>query len=198
MIDLHYAPTPNGWKISIMLEELGLPYRVLPVNIRAGEQFRPEFLAISPNNRIPAIVDRAPGDGGEPFSVFEDRGDPDLSRRQDRAVFAEGDAGTLPYDAMADVADKRVGPMLGQHGHFARYAAEQIPYAIERYRDEAARPLRRDEDRETTKETPCSNSSSIVPVPGPISPFTTSSRSQRSSASRSIGGRSWSAASSTP
>src|SRR5258708_13755965 len=71
MIDLHYAPTPNGWKISIMLEELGLPYTVIPVNIRAGEQFRPEFLAISPNNRIPAIVDRAPADGGEPFSVFE-------------------------------------------------------------------------------------------------------------------------------
>ena len=71
MIDLHYAPTPNGWKISIMLEELGLPYTVIPVNIRAGEQFREEFLAISPNNRIPAIVDRAPADGGEPFSVFE-------------------------------------------------------------------------------------------------------------------------------
>jgi GSH-dependent disulfide-bond oxidoreductase len=71
MIDLYYAPTPNGWKISIMLEELGLPYRVIPVNIRAGEQFKPEFLAISPNNRIPAIIDRAPSDGGEPFSVFE-------------------------------------------------------------------------------------------------------------------------------
>ena len=63
MIDLHYAPTPNGWKISIMLEELGLPYQVIPVNIRAGEQFRPEFLAISPNNRIPAIVDHAPAEG---------------------------------------------------------------------------------------------------------------------------------------
>src|ERR1700682_3681137 len=73
MIDLHYAPTPNGRKISIMLEELGLPYTVIPVNIRAGEQFRPEFLAISPNNRIPAIVDRAPVDGGEPFLGFEDR-----------------------------------------------------------------------------------------------------------------------------
>ena len=71
MIDLHYAPTPNGWKISIMLEELGLPYRVIPVNIRAGEQFHPEFLAISPNNRIPAIVDHAPADGGEPLAVFE-------------------------------------------------------------------------------------------------------------------------------
>jgi glutathione S-transferase len=71
MIDLHYAPTPNGWKISIMLEEFGLPYQVIPVNIRSGEQFRPEFLAISPNNRIPAIVDHAPADGGGPFSVFE-------------------------------------------------------------------------------------------------------------------------------
>src|SRR2546427_306050 len=71
MIDLHYAPTPNGWKISILLEELGLPYTVTPVNIRAGEQFRPEFLAISPNNRIPAIVDHAPLDGGGPLSVFE-------------------------------------------------------------------------------------------------------------------------------
>src|SRR5437762_10085122 len=71
MIDLHYAPTPNGWKTSIMLEELGLPYKVVPVNIRAGEQFTPEFLAISPNNRIPAIVDHAPSDGGGPFAVFE-------------------------------------------------------------------------------------------------------------------------------
>ena len=71
MIDLHYAPTPNGWKISIMLEELGLPYRVIPVNIRGGDQFKPEFLAISPNNRIPAIIDHAPDGGGEPFSVFE-------------------------------------------------------------------------------------------------------------------------------
>src|SRR6267142_7127495 len=71
MIDLYYAPTPNGWKISIMLEELGVPYTVVPVNIRAGDQFKPDFLAISPHNRIPAIVDHAPADGGEPFSVFE-------------------------------------------------------------------------------------------------------------------------------
>src|SRR3954471_19782390 len=71
MIDLYYAPTPNGWKISIMLEELGLPYTVVPVNIRAGEQFKQDFLAISPNNRIPAIVDNAPADGGPPFAVFE-------------------------------------------------------------------------------------------------------------------------------
>ncbi len=71
MIDLYYAPTPNGWKISIMLEELGLPYTVFPVNIREGGQFKPDFLAISPNNRIPAIIDRAPADGGEPIPMFE-------------------------------------------------------------------------------------------------------------------------------
>src|SRR3981189_3634120 len=71
MIDLYYAPTPNGWKISIMLEELGVPYTVVPVNIRARHQLKPDFLAISPNNRIPAIVDRSPSDGREPFSVFE-------------------------------------------------------------------------------------------------------------------------------
>src|SRR5436305_6415735 len=71
MIDLHYAPTPNGWKISIMLEELGLPYKVIPVNIRAGDQFKPEFLAVSPNNQIRAIEYHAPHDGGEPFSVLE-------------------------------------------------------------------------------------------------------------------------------
>ena len=71
MIDLHYWPTPNGWKISIMLEECGLPYRLVPVNIGTGDQFKPNFLAISPNNRMPAIVDHAPADGGAPLAVFE-------------------------------------------------------------------------------------------------------------------------------
>jgi GST-like protein len=133
MIDLHYAPTPNGWKISIMLEELGLPYRVIPVNIRAGEQFRPEFLAISPNNRIPAIVDRAPADGGEPIPVFETG-----------AILIYLADKTGRFLAKETRARSRVmlGPMLGQHGHFALYAAEKIPYAIERYRDEAARLYR--------------------------------------------------------
>jgi GST-like protein len=139
MIDLHYAPTPNGWKMSIMLEELGLPYRVVPVNIRAGEQFRPEFLAISPNNRIPAIVDHEPADGGEPFSVFETGA---------ILIYLADKAGRfLPKEARARSRVMEwlmwqmsgLGPMLGQHGHFALYAAEKIPYAIERYRDEAAR-----------------------------------------------------------
>jgi glutathione S-transferase len=139
MIDLHYAPTPNGWKISIMLEELGLPYRVIPVNIRAGEQFRPEFLAISPNNRIPAIVDHAPADGGGPFSVFE--------TGAILIYLADKTGRLLPKEmrARSNVTQwlmwqmSGLGPMLGQHGHFTLYAQEKIPYAIERYRDEAAR-----------------------------------------------------------
>jgi GSH-dependent disulfide-bond oxidoreductase len=139
MIDLHCAPTPNGWKISIMLEELGIPYNVIPVNIRAGEQFRPEFLAISPNNRIPAIVDHEPADGGEPFSVFETGAILIyLAEKTGRFLTADlrGRSRTIQW-VMWQMSG--LGPMLGQHGHFALYAAERIPYAIQRYRDEAAR-----------------------------------------------------------
>jgi GSH-dependent disulfide-bond oxidoreductase len=142
MIDLHYAPTPNGWKISIMLEELGLPYNVIPVDIRAGEQFRPEFLAISPNNRIPAIVDHTPSDGGGPFSVFE--------TGAILIYLADKTGRFLPTEtrARSNVLQwlmwqmSGLGPMLGQHGHFALYAPEKIPYAVERYRDEATRLYR--------------------------------------------------------
>ena len=139
MIDLHYAPTPNGWKISIMLEELGLPYTVKPVNIRAGEQFSPEFLAISPNNRIPAIVDHAPADGGAPFPVFE--------TGAILIYLAEKTGRFLPTDlrgrstaiqwVMWQMAG--LGPMLGQNGHFKLYAPEKIAYAIDRYERETAR-----------------------------------------------------------
>src|ERR1700738_641311 len=171
MIDLHYAPTPNGWKISIMLEELGLPYKVIPVNIRAGDQFKPEFLAISPNNRIPAIVDHAPADGGAPFSVFETgailiyldektgglllnpTGGEPFSVFETGAILiylAEKTGRLLPKDMRGRSRVVQwvmwqmggLGPMLGQHGHFALYAQEKIPYAIERYRDEAARLYR--------------------------------------------------------
>jgi GST-like protein len=139
MIDLHYAPTPNGWKISIMLEECGLPYRVIPVDIRKGDQFKPEFLAISPNNRIPAIVDQAPVDGGEPFAVFE--------TGAILLYLAEKTGQLLPAEMRARSRVTQwvmwqmggLGPMLGQHGHFLLYAPEQIPYAITRYRAEAAR-----------------------------------------------------------
>lgn len=142
MIDLHYWPTPNGWKISVMLEECGLPYRVLPVNIAAGEQFKPGFLAISPNNRIPAIVDHAPADACEPVSVFE--------TGAILIYLAEKTGRFLPKTLrernlviewlMWQMGG--LGPMLGQNGHFALYAPEKIPYAIERYGREARRLYR--------------------------------------------------------
>lgn len=139
MIDLHYWPTPNGWKISIMLEECGLPYTVLPVNIGKGDQFKSEFLAISPNNRMPAIVDHLPADGGAPISVFEtgailqylaDKTGKFLSKEtRDRSATIEW----LMWQMGG------LGPMLGQNGHFILYAPEQVPYAIDRYGREALR-----------------------------------------------------------
>jgi GSH-dependent disulfide-bond oxidoreductase len=139
MIDLYYAPTPNGWKISIMLEECGLDYNVKLVNIMAGEQFTPEFLAISPNNRIPAIVDHAPKDGGNPLNVFESGAI--------LLYLAEKTGRFLPHDLRSRTAVLEwlnwqmggLGPMLGQHGHFKLYAPERIEYATTRYRNEALR-----------------------------------------------------------
>ena len=139
MIDLHYWPTPNGWKISIALEEMGLEYRVVPVNIGRGEQFRPEFLAISPNNRMPAIVDHAPEGGGAPLSIFESGAI--------LVYLAEKTGQFLPqdprdrYDVLQWLMWQMggLGPMLGQHGHFKLYAPEPIDYALERYRGEAER-----------------------------------------------------------
>jgi GST-like protein len=133
MIDLYYWPTPNGHKITIFLEEVGLPYRIAPVDIASGEQFRPEFLAISPNNRMPAIVDDAPADRGAPVSVFESGA---------ILVYLAEKAGRfLPPEPRprADVLQwlfwqmGGLGPMAGQNHHFSLYAPEKIPYAIERY-----------------------------------------------------------------
>jgi len=134
MIDLHYWPTPNGWKISIMLEECGLPYKVFPVNIREGEQFKPEFLAISPNNRMPAIVDHDTG-----ATIFESGAI--------LIYLAEKTGKFLPKDGLArcDVLQwlmwqmGGVGPMSGQANHFRNYAKDKIPYAIDRYTDEVNR-----------------------------------------------------------
>ncbi len=139
MIDLHYWPTPNGWKVTILLEELALPYRVVPVNIGRGEQFRPEFLAISPNNRMPAIVDHSPADGGAPLSVFESGAI--------LLYLAEKTGRFLPADVRGRFEVIQwlmwqmggLGPMLGQAHHFRQYAPEQIPYAVDRYTNEANR-----------------------------------------------------------
>ncbi len=138
MIDLHTWSTPNGRKVSIMLEECGLPYRVFPVNIGKGEQFRPEFLAISPNNRIPGIVDPE-GPDGTPLSLFESGAI--------LIYLSEKTGKLLPQAARARYVALQwlmfqmggVGPMFGQAHHFLRSAKEQVPYAIKRYTDETRR-----------------------------------------------------------
>ena len=139
MIDLHYWPTPNGHKITLFLEEAQLPYTIHPVDIRAGEQFRPDFLKIAPNNRMPAIVDRDPADGGEPIALFES-GAILLYLAEKTGRFGGGDPRsrfTIAQWLMWQMGG--LGPMLGQNSHFIRYAPEQVPYAIDRYGREATR-----------------------------------------------------------
>lgn len=146
MIELHYWPTPNGHKVTLLLEELleaGVPeaYEIKPVNIGAGEQFEPSFLAIAPNNRMPAIVDTSPADGGAPISVFESGAI--------LQYLAEKTGRFLPTDLRSRTAALEwiywqmagLGPMTGQYGHFNVYAPEKIPYAIDRYTREANRLL---------------------------------------------------------
>lgn len=139
MIDLYYWPTPNGHKITLFLEEAGLPYRIVPVDIGRGRQFDPEFLKISPNNRIPAIVDHEPPDGGGPLSLFESGAI--------LVYLAEKTGKFLPADLRGRKTTLEwlfwqvggLGPMAGQAHHFLHYAPERIPYAIERYVKEVAR-----------------------------------------------------------
>ena len=138
MIDLYYWPTPNGHKVTIFLEETGLEYKIVPVNIRKGEQFAPEFLNISPNNRMPAIVD-TDGPGGEPFSLFESGAILlYLAEKTGKLMPSETHARYRVIEwLMFQMAN--VGPMLGQAGHFRNAAPEKIPYAIERYTNESRR-----------------------------------------------------------
>ncbi|WP_242129154.1 glutathione binding-like protein [Sphingobium sp. Sx8-8] len=139
MIDLYYWTTPNGHKVTLFLEEAGLPYRILPVNIGKGEQFAPDFLKIAPNNRIPAIVDTAPAGGGAPVSLFESGAI--------LLYLAEKTGRFLPADlhGRADVLQwlfwqmGGLGPMAGQNHHFRYAAPEPLPYAIERYTGETNR-----------------------------------------------------------
>ena len=139
MIELYYWPTPNGHKITMFLEEAGLDYEIHPVNISAGDQFKPEFLAFSPNNRMPAIIDRAPADGGEAISVFESGAI--------LQYLAEKTGKFLPTDVRGRKTVMEwlfwqmggLGPMLGQNHHFGTYAPEKIPYAINRYVNETNR-----------------------------------------------------------
>lgn len=139
MIDLYTAPTPNGWKVSIMLEECGLPYTVRWVHIGKGEQFAPAFLKISPNNKIPAIVDNAPADGGPPVSVFETGAILLYLAEKTGRFLPEGWRERIAVHEWLFWQVGGLGPMLGQHGHFKLYAPERIPYATERYHREALR-----------------------------------------------------------
>ncbi|ACS86340.1 GSH-dependent disulfide bond oxidoreductase [Musicola paradisiaca] len=139
MIELYYAPTPNGHKITLFLEETQLPYQLHPVNIGTGEQFKPEFLAISPNNKIPAIVDTQPADAGAPISLFESGAI--------LLYLAEKTGQLLSADVRERTATLQwlfwqvagFGPMLGQNHHFSHYAPQPVPYAIERYQKETQR-----------------------------------------------------------
>jgi GST-like protein len=139
MIDLYYWTTPNGHKITMFLEESGLPYRIVPVNISRGEQFKPDFLRISPNNRMPAIVDHAPADGGEPLAVFES-GAILLYLADKIHRFIPGDLrGRNMALQWLFWQMGGLGPMAGQNHHFVQYAPEKIPYAMDRYVKETAR-----------------------------------------------------------
>ncbi|HEY9628360.1 MAG TPA: glutathione binding-like protein [Coleofasciculaceae cyanobacterium] len=139
MIDLYYWTTPNGHKITMFLEEVGLPYRLIPINIGKGDQFQPEFLQIAPNNRIPAIVDPEPVGGGEPISVFESGA---------ILLYLAEKTGKLLPASLRDRTEVLqwlfwqmggLGPMAGQNHHFSQYAPEKIPYAITRYVNETGR-----------------------------------------------------------
>jgi GSH-dependent disulfide-bond oxidoreductase len=137
-IELHYWPTPNGWKVTIMLEECGLPYEVKLVNIGKGEQFEPEFLRISPNNRMPAIVD-PDGPGGEPISVFESGAILQYLGRKTGKFYPKDERGRVEVDQWLFWQMGGFGPMLGQTHHFRIYAPEKIPYAVDRYTNESNR-----------------------------------------------------------
>ncbi len=139
MIDLYTWPTPNGFKVSIALEEMGLEYKVVPVDIGAGDQFDPDYLKLNPNNKMPTIVDHQPGDGDDPFTVFESGAI--------LLYLAEKTGSFLPTDmrGRSEVAQwlmfqmGSIGPMLGQAHHFRQYAPEPIDYAVDRYTNEANR-----------------------------------------------------------
>jgi GST-like protein len=139
MIELYYWPTPNGHKITMFLEEAGLDYTIHPVNISAGDQFKPEFLAFSPNNRMPAIIDTDPADHGDPVTVFESGAI--------LLYLAEKTGRFLPQDLRGRKAALEwlfwqmggLGPMAGQNHHFGIYAPEKLPYAINRYVNETNR-----------------------------------------------------------
>ncbi len=141
MIDLYYWPTPNGHKITMFLEETGLEYRIVPVDIGKGDQFKPEFLAFSPNNKMPAIIDHDPADGGKPISVFESGAILAYLANKTGKFVPKDDRGRTEVSQWLHWQIAGLGPMTGQYGHFHVYAPESIDYAKNRYRNEALRLL---------------------------------------------------------
>lgn len=137
-ITLYYWPTPNGWKISVALEEMNLPYKVKLVDIGAGDQFKPEFLALSPNNRIPAIVD-PDGPGGGPISIFESGAILQYLARKTATFYGSSERERIAVDQWLMWQMGGLGPMAGQTHHFWKFASQDVPYAKARYRDETAR-----------------------------------------------------------
>jgi GST-like protein len=133
MIELYYWPTPNGHKITMFLEETGLPYEMVPVNIGKGDQFKPDFLNIAPNNRMPAIIDRAPADKGAPVSVFESGAILLYLAEKTGKFIAKDLRGRVETLQWLFWQMGGLGPMAGQNHHFSQYAPEKIPYAIDRY-----------------------------------------------------------------
>ena len=141
MIDLYYWPTPNGHKITLFLEEAGLPYTVKPVDIGKGDQFQPEFLAFSPNNKMPAIIDHAPADGGAPLGVFESGAILVYLANKTGRFFGADVRQKVEVNQWLMWQMAGLGPMTGQYGHFNVYAPERIDYAIDRYTREVQRLL---------------------------------------------------------
>lgn len=141
MIDFYYWPTPNGWKVAILLEELGVDYRMIPVDIRKGDQFDPGFLAISPNNRMPAILDHAPADGGDPVPVFESGAILLYLARKGGRFLPTDPRRYKEVEEWLFWQVGNLGPMAGQLSHFRNYAPHQDSYGLERYAGEYARCL---------------------------------------------------------
>ena len=139
MIDLYYWTPPNGHKVLIFLEEVGVPHRVLPVNISKGEQFAPDFLRIAPNNRIPAIVDTAPADGGAPISIFESGAILQYLAEKTGQFLSADVRGRVEIMQWLFWQMGGLGPMAGQNHHFVQYASQSIPYAMDRYVNETNR-----------------------------------------------------------
>ena len=137
-IELYYWPTPNGWKITIMLEELGVPYEIKYVDIGKGDQFNPEFLKIAPNNRMPAIVDPE-GPGGEPISIFESGAILQYLGRKYGKFYPDDERSRVEVDQWLMWQMGGLGPMAGQAHHFRIYAPQQVSYAIDRYTNEVNR-----------------------------------------------------------